>query len=189
MTLTIRQRWQQELKRLILEKALERGEFVLASGKRSNYYIDLRKLTLDPEGVSIISKLLLERARELGAEAVGGPTLGADPICGALALLSKLEGKPLQTFIVRKEAKAHGTEKLVEGPLLSGKRVVVIDDVATTGNSLLKSIRAVRELGCEVVGALVVVDREEGASELLAKEGVRLESLVKVSELLCKESC
>lgn len=179
----------EELRRLILERALERGEFVLASGRRSNYYIDLRKLSLDPEGALIISKMLLQRVKELGAEAVGGPTLGADPICGALALLSKLEGKPLQTFIVRKEAKAHGTERLVEGPLLAGKRVVVIDDVATTGNSLLRAVRAVRKLGCEVVGALVVVDREEGASELLAKEGVKLESLVKASELLCEESC
>lgn len=157
------------LLKLIKEKAVVRGERKLASGKISNYYIDGKQVTLDPQGLFVTAKLILHMALAANADAVGGPTLGADPIAAAVSLLSSHSGKTVKAFIVRKEAKDHGMQKMIEGPALNaGDKVVMVEDVITTGGSVLKAIQAVEQLGAKVVKVVCLVDRNEGAFETLA---------------------
>lgn len=159
----------QELLKLIQEKAVVHGERTLASGKVSQYYIDGKQVTLDAQGLFLAAKLILHSAQAAGADAVGGPTLGADPIAAAVSVLSSQSGKPLKAFIVRKGAKDHGMQKMIEGPALSpGDKVVMLEDVITTGGSVLKAIQEVEKLGAKVVKTICLVDRNEGASEVLA---------------------
>lgn len=160
----------------LLERALELGalrygDFVLSSGQRSSYYFDGRMLTLDAEGSYLVGRLFLPIVREAGAQAVGGPTLGADPMVAAIALTSHMEGTPVQGFIVRKEAKGHGTLKMVEGPLEQGSRVAIVDDTCTTGGSLLHAIAAAEALGCKVVRVATILDRRQGGSDELRRRG------------------
>ena len=155
-----------KLKETVLERLLALsfrvGDFTLSSGKKSDYYVDARLTTLDPQGGSAIAKLFLIEAKALAATAVGGLTLGADPIIGAMVGLGVDEGYPIKGFIVRKEAKGHGTGKLIEGNLDKSDKVIIVEDVVTTGGSALKAINAVKEFGAKVVAVLAVVDREEG---------------------------
>ena len=153
---------------LLAERSAKRGEFTLASGKRSTFYIDARLTTMSPEGLSIIGPLALSVLQQTGwtVDAIGGLTLGADPI--SYAISCKRSDPPLRAFTVRKEAKTHGTGKLVEGPFKEGDRVAVIEDVLTTGGSALRAIDAVRAAAGTVVGVLALVDREEGG-----RRGVR----------------
>ena len=171
---------------LIREKALKRGEFILSSGKRSSYYLDLRAITLDPEGSFLAASLILEKLSKenLKVDAIGGPTLGADPIVGAVLALSYNQRKPLRGFIVRKERKKYGTKNLIEGSLNAGDKVLVIDDVATTGASLLKAIKEVENFGYKILETWVIVDREEGAKDKLKAEGYSLFSFYTMSEFL-----
>jgi orotate phosphoribosyltransferase len=171
---------------LLATRSAKRGDFVLASGRRSDLYVDCRLTTMAPEGLVLIGPLGLAAidAAGWGATAIGGLTLGADPVSYAIAYASALAGRPLRAFTVRKEAKAHGTGKLIEGPFAAGDRVVVIEDVITTGGSALKAIEAVRAHGGEVVGVLSVVDREEGGREAIAATGVPVQALVTRSALL-----
>jgi len=171
---------------LLATRSAKRGDFVLASGRRSDLYVDCRLTTMDPEGLSLIGPLGLDAIARAGwpASAIGGLTLGADPVSYAIAYASALAGRPVRAFTVRKEAKAHGTGKLIEGPFVAGDRVVVIEDVITTGGSALKAIEAVRAHGGEVVGVLSVVDREEGGREAIAATGVEVQALVTRSALL-----
>jgi orotate phosphoribosyltransferase len=167
----------------LLQVALERGalkygEFTLSSGKKGSYYFDGRLLSLDPEGAHLIGKALLPRLREAGVQAVGGPTVGADPIVAAVALTSYLEGTPISAFIVRKEAKEHGTMQLIEGPLELGSRVAIVDDVCTTGSSLLQAIHAAEAVGCAVVKVMALLDRREGGAEELRKRGYDFAALM-----------
>ena len=158
----------QELLKLIQEKAVVRGERKLASGKISQYYIDGKQVTLDAQGLFLAAKVILHMSQAAGADAVGGPTLGADPLAAAVSVLSSQSGKPLKAFIVRKEAKDHGMQKMIEGPALApGDKVVMLEDVITTGGSVLKAIKEVEALGAKVVKAICLVDRNEGASETL----------------------
>ena len=162
--------------RRLLDVALERGalkygEFTLRSGRKSSYYFDGRLLSLDPEGAEIIATELLPVLRDAGVEAVGGPTLGADPIVAAIAITSRQLGEGIPAFIVRKEAKAHGTGQGIEGPLRPGSRVAIIDDVCTTGGSLFHAIDAAEAVGCTVVKVVAVLDRKEGGSEELRRRG------------------
>ncbi len=168
---------------LVKESALSTGEITLSSGKKSGYYIDCRRITLDPEGAYLVAEILLDMFRGAGIDAAGGLTLGADPICGALAAVSFLEGDPLPTFIVRKTPKKHGTRKAIEGSLKAGSRVAVVDDVATSGNSLMHVIDAVENMDCEVSKVVVIVDRGEGAKKNIAGRGYRLESIFSRWEL------
>lgn len=174
-----------KLKRLLEKEALKRGEFVLSSGKTSNYYLDGRIITLSPEGGYLVAAIILEKVKAEHFTAVGGPTLGADPIVGALACLSHLEKVPLKTFIVRKEAKVHGMQRRIEGPILNkNERVILVDDVATTGKALIEAKQALEEIGLKVDEAMVIVDRCEGAEENLAKAGLKLGAIFKINEFV-----
>lgn len=173
-----------KLAALLKDKALKEGKFVLSSGKESSYYLDGRAITLTPEGAYLVASIILKLIKGKGIDAVGGPTLGADPIVGAVAALSHIQKIPLKTFIVRKLAKEHGTQRQIEGPALkAGERVVLVDDVATTGKALLEAKEALDKIGILAKEALVVVDRGEGAGENLAKAGLKLESIFTVKEL------
>ena len=157
------------LHKLIEEKAIVRGERKLASGKTSNYYFDGKQVTLDPQGLFIIGKLILHSLQSFHVEAIGGPTLGADPIAAAVSLLSSQTGRPIKSFIVRKEAKQHGMQKMIEGPMIKeGDRVVVVEDVITTGGSVLKAIQELEKLKAKIVKVICLVDRNEGAEAILA---------------------
>ena len=163
--------------------ALSRGHFILASGKESNFYLDGRLVTLSPEGAYLIGKLMYEQIHELDVEAVGGLTMGADPVATAIAVVSHLEGHGIPAFLVRKEAKGHGKQKLVEGPLRPGARVAIVEDTVTTGESALKAIAAVEALGCSVVTVLALVDRLDGARELLESKGYAYAPLFTIHDL------
>jgi len=171
---------------LLRKDAVLRGRFVLSSGVESDYYIDCRRVTLSGEGAYLVGELFCELAFSLGATAIAGLTLGADPLVVATGLASYAKGTPLKMAIVRKEGKRHGLQRRIEGPPLdSSDRVLVLEDVATTGSSSLTVVEAVKdEFGCDVVGVVAVVDREAGAEELLRKHGVKFISLFKKDELL-----
>ena len=179
-----------ELAALLAERSARLGDFTLASGKKSSFYVDARLTTMSPEGLARIGPAGLAAIREAGwsADAVGGLTLGADPIAYAISYASALAGTPIRAFTVRKEAKTHGTGKLIEGPFRSGDRVVVIEDTITTGGSALKAVEAVRAAGGEVVGVLALVDREEGGREAIEAAGCAVRSLVRASEIVAAMS-
>lgn len=169
---------------LLKKEALKKGRFVLSSGKTSNYYLDGRIITLSAEGAYLAASIILQMIKDKGIAAVGGPTLGADPIAGAVAALSHLQKIPLKTFIVRKNAKVHGAQRQIEGPALKeGERVILVDDVATTGESLIEAKEALDKIGVMVKEAIVIVDRCEGAGENLAQAGLKLESIFKIEDL------
>ncbi|MFC1986887.1 orotate phosphoribosyltransferase, partial [Chloroflexota bacterium] len=151
--------------------ALLHGEFTLASGKKSSYYFDAKKLTLSPEGAYWVAKTMFDELVKIGVDAVGGVPVGAYPIVAAIALLSYQEGKPIPSFIVREEAKEHGTKRKIEGHLKEGSRVAIVEDVVTTGGSVSKVIEAVEAVNCKVVQVIALVDRHEGGSDRLKKEG------------------
>jgi len=172
-----------ELVEFIQRAAFKRGSFVLSSGSTSNYYIDGKLVSFDPEGAWLTVEALLSELADVEYDAVGGMDMGATPIVAALALRSFQIGKPIPTFTVRKEAKEHGTKKLIEGPLQRPCRVVIVDDVVTTGESIRKAIEAVRAIGCTVQLAISVVDRRAGADELLQGMGIPYRPLVRLAEL------
>jgi orotate phosphoribosyltransferase len=174
-----------ELHDLLYRRSFQFGDFILRSGRRSDFYFDGKQVTLEGRGLYLVSRLVLQRIRELeGIHAVGGMTLGADPICAGVAALSGMEdAAPLQAFIVRKEAKDHGTGRPIEGPPLQpGQRVVMVEDTITTGGALLQAYDRVLETGAEVVEAIVIVDREEGGREALTARGLPLHALYRRSE-------
>lgn len=163
------------------------GDFVLASGRRSNFYIDVRRTSLHAEGAALIGELLLELIQQRGwdVQGVGGMTLGADPLTTATGIAAFRAQVPWTNFLVRKEAKDHGTGRQVEvaGDLEDGAAVVVLDDTVTTGGSTLKAVRAMEKAGYKVVGAACVIDRNEGGAELLRNEGIELISLYSIADL------
>jgi orotate phosphoribosyltransferase len=177
-----------ELFFLLKRDAYRQGRVVLSSGKFSNYYIDARTVTLSSKGSYLAASLILHLIRNKyfskeKIRAVGGPTLGADPLVGAVATLSFLDKKPLDTFIVRKSPKTHGRKRRIEGPELRKKdRVVLVDDVATSGNSLIDCVSVLKGEGIKVCGAIVIIDREEGAEEKLSQFNCPLISIFKASE-------
>ena len=178
----------QQLVALLAERSARRGSFVLASGKHSDFYVDARLTSMSPEGLVLIGRLGLTAIQQhfAGTQSVGGLTLGADPIAYAVALTSALDHAPLRAFTVRKEAKAHGTGRLIEGPYQDGDKVVVIEDVITTGGSALKAIAALRNAHATILGVLALVDREEGGREALEAEGARVISLATKTEILAR---
>jgi orotate phosphoribosyltransferase len=171
---------------LLATRSAKRGTFTLASGRQSSLYIDARITTMSPDGLALIGPLGLSAIREAGwrADAVGGLTLGADPIACAIAYASASSDEPLRAFTVRKEAKTHGTGRLIEGPFRAGDRVVVIEDTITTGASALRAIDAVRDADGTVLGVLALVDREEGGREAIEARGLRVVSLARAGEIV-----
>lgn len=166
-----------------LQAATCTGDFTLTSGRKSAYYVDGKQVTLDATGLYCCARLILELL-EPDIVAVGGPTIGADPIVGAVLSLAGQVGRPLSGFLARKQPKSHGTRKLIEGSMPSSGPVVLVEDVATTGGSLLRCITAVRsESECEVAAAIVLLDRQEGAARALEAEGCRLVSLFTAEDL------
>jgi orotate phosphoribosyltransferase len=174
------------LVQLLRERSLRRGDYVLASGRRSSYYIDCRLTTMSGEGQRLIglAGLRLLDEHDWRPQLVGGLTLGADPVAYALAHRAALEQRALDGFTVRKEAKGHGTGRLIEGAEVGGREVLVVEDVVTTGASALRAIAAVQQAGGRVLGVLAVVDREEGGRAAVAAEGWRVLCLATAAELL-----
>jgi orotate phosphoribosyltransferase len=176
---------QQRLRDLLRERSVQRGDFVLTSGRRSSVYIDARRTTMSGEGLTLIGPLALDRFAARGWEPrfVGGLTFGADPVAYAIATAARAHGRTLDAFTVRKEPKAHGTARRIEGCFAPGSAVVVVEDVITTGQSAEQAIRAVEGEGGRVLGVLAVVDREEGGRLALDQAGYALEALVRAAEL------
>lgn len=167
-----------ELLRLLKKDAFRKKKVVLSSGKTSSFYIDGRCVTLSPKGAYTAACLILELLKGRRFEAIGGPTLGADPIAGAIAAVSYIKKRPLKTFIIRKTPKAHGARRQIEGPhLKAGSRLILIDDVATSGGAFLESIDILRNEGFRVDTAVCIIDRQEGAGEALAQKNCKLLSL------------
>ena len=158
--------------------ALLHGKFTLASGKKSDHYFEGKRLTMHPEGAYLIGKEIYDILARIDVDAIGGLVMGAFPIITAVALVSHQEGKPIPSFIVREQPKEHGTRKKIEGHFREGSKVAIVDDVITTGGSVLKAIKAVEEEGCEVVKVIVIVDRNEGGSEWLKKEGYDFRAII-----------
>ena len=179
------------LKDLILKLSYREGDFTLASGQKSNFYIDLKSTTLHPEGAILIGELAVMRLQQknLAVEGVGGLTLGADPIATAVSIAAFRKGLIWPAFIVRKEPKAHGTSKYLEGEenLRKNSPLLVVEDVVTTGASSIKAVERLQELGYHPVAVFGIVDREQGGGEAIEKAGLRLLSLLTISDLRKKD--
>lgn len=157
-----------ELLELVKAKAVVREKRQLTSGKQSDFYIDGKQVTLDSRGLFLLGKVILSMLHSVKVDAIGGPTLGADPIAAAVSLLSSQTGRPLKAFLVRKEAKKHGMQRMIEGPpLQAGDQVVIVEDVITTGGSVLQAVREVEKLKAKIIRIICLVDRNEGSQEAL----------------------
>ena len=178
------------LVQLLATRSARRGQFTLASGKESTLYIDARITTMSPDGLTVIGSLGFRALETSGwhPDSVGGLTLGADPIAYAIAYASAATSSPLRAFTVRKEAKSHGTGKLIEGPFNSSDRVAVVEDVITSGGSALKAIEAITAAGATVVGILALVDREEGGRAKIERAGYPIITLTTATEITTKMS-
>lgn len=173
---------------LISELAIVHGKVTLSSGREADYYVDLRRLTLHHEGAPLIGHLMLDRLEEAGMgvgeiDAVGGPTMGADPVVCAIQHAAASRGLDLDAFLVRKEAKGHGMRRQVEGPDIAGRRVVIVEDTTTTGGSPMLAVEAAREAGATVVGVATILDRETEATEVFARADLPYVSLLSSSDL------
>ncbi len=170
---------------ILKTRAFFKGDFTLSSGKKSSYYLDARLVTLSAEGAFLCGRLIPDLVKDKKPTAIGGPTLGADPMVGAVGAVSFWDGKPVKTFIIRKEAKGHGKGRMVEGPELTAQdRIVIMDDVATTGKAFIHSIEALAQDGLKPVACVCIIDRQDGAGEALAARGVALYSLFTAAEFL-----
>jgi orotate phosphoribosyltransferase len=176
------------LLKIIAKRSFGRGEITLASGRKSDFYFNLKPTMLDPEGAALLAELTLDALKDSGVDYVGGLEMGAVPIAGAIAQLSWINGHPIAAIFVRKKPKEHGARLSVEGlardETLQGKKVVVVEDVTTTGGSALKAVEAVRDAGGDVIMVLTMVDREEGASDTFRKAGLPFRSIFKAGEFL-----
>jgi orotate phosphoribosyltransferase len=173
---------------IIRRRSFGRGEVTLASGRKSDFYFNLKPTMLDPEGAALLAEVTYEALRDDELDYIGGLEMGAVPLAGAIAQLSWLKGHPIAAFFVRKKPKEHGArlaiEGLAKGETLEGKRVVVVEDVTTTGGSAIKAVEALREVGANVVLVLTMVDREEGANDTFAQAGLPFRSIYRASEFL-----
>lgn len=173
----------ERLLELVKRDALRFGDFTLASGAKSRFYIDCRNVTLAAEGAAIIGAGVLALLAEQEIDAIGGMSIGADPIVAAALVQAGLAGRELRGFLVRKETKEHGTGKLVEGPVRPGDRVAIVEDVSTTGGSCQRAIDAARAVGCEVVHVVSVLDRQQGAREIFEGQGLRFSPMLTLVDL------
>jgi len=182
-----RDKMKKRLAEIILERSFRYSEdppFTLSSGRKSPFYFDCKPTTLDPEGMNLIGRLVFDMLKDSPVTAAGGLTLGADPIANALSLISFQGGRPIQSFIVRKDAKGHGTKNRIEGNVKPGERVAVIDDVVTTGASTITAIESAREAGLIVECAVVLIDREEGGMENIKALLDRVDPVLTRSEIM-----
>ena len=171
------------LQSLIREKSLKFGDFTLASGKKATYYLDCRQITLDSVGAKLIGEGILELLQKgTMPQAVGGMAIGADPITAAVITVAAFQNIPLKGFMVRKQSKGHGTNQFVEGPITAGNRVVIVEDVVTTGGSSFDAIEKVEALGVKVEGVIAIIDRLEGGKELFKAKGYAFQSLFTVRD-------
>ena len=171
------------LLKAINELAVVRGKVTLASGREADYYVDMRRVTLDGAAAPLAGRVLRELTKDLDFEAVGGLTMGADPVAFPMLAAAAAEGERLDAFVVRKEAKSHSLHKRIEGPDVKGRRVLVVEDTSTTGGSALTAVEAVREAGGEPVAVVVVVDRSTGAEERVREAGLEYRYAYGVEEL------
>jgi orotate phosphoribosyltransferase len=176
------------LAEIIRKRSFGRGEITLASGRKSDFYFNLKPTMLDPEGAALLAELTYEALKDDNLDFVGGLEMGAVPLAGAIAQLSWIKGHPIAAFFVRKKPKEHGAklavEGLAKGESLQGKRIVIVEDVTTTGGSAMKAVEAVREAGGEIALVFTMVDREEGATEAFAEAGLQFRSLYRAGEFL-----
>ncbi|MBB6121776.1 orotate phosphoribosyltransferase [Nocardiopsis algeriensis] len=170
-----------ELLRHINDKAVVRGKVVLSSGQEADYYVDLRRVTLDGESAPLVGSVMLDSVADLEFDAVGGLTLGADPVATAMLHAAAARGRRLDAFVVRKAGKAHGLQKRIEGPDVRGRRVLALEDTSTTGGSVLTAVEALREAGAEVVAVALILDR--GARGRVEQEGLEYRAVYQVSDL------
>ena len=173
---------------IIRKRSFGRGEITLASGRKSDFYFNLKPTMLDPEGAALLAELSLDALKDDAVDYIGGLEMGAVPIAGAIAQLSWLKGHPIAAFFVRKKPKEHGArlavEGLAKGESLNGKRIVIVEDVTTTGGSAIKAVDAVKDAGGQVVLVFTMVDRDEGATEAFAEAGIPFRALYKAGEFL-----
>ncbi|CCD86116.1 Orotate phosphoribosyltransferase (OPRT) (OPRTase) [Bradyrhizobium sp. ORS 285] len=173
---------------IIRRRSFGRGEVTLASGRKSDFYFNLKPTMMDPEGATLLAELTYEALKDEGFDYIGGLEMGAVPLAGAIAQISWIKGHPIAAFFVRKKPKEHGARLAIEGltrdETLAGKRIVVVEDVTTTGGSAMKAVEALREAGAEVSLVFTMVDREEGAAEAFAEAGLPFQALYKAREFL-----
>ena len=171
----------EQLKSEILNKAVVHGKVILSSGKEAEFYVDLRRVTLDAIAAPLVGEVMLELTKDLNYEAVGGLTLGADPVATAMLHAAAKQGRKLDAFVVRKAEKAHGLQRRIEGPDVKGRRVLAVEDTSTTGGSVLTAVDALKEAGAIVVGVAVIVER--GAKAKVEEAGLEYRSAFHLSDL------
>ncbi|MGA0010262.1 MAG: orotate phosphoribosyltransferase [Candidatus Nanopelagicales bacterium] len=171
----------EDLRRQITDKAVVHGKVILSSGREADYYVDLRRVTLDAEAAPLIGRVMLDLTSDWDYDAVGGLTLGADPVGTAMLHAAAARGDRLDAFVVRKEGKAHGLQRRIEGPDVAGRRVLAVEDTSTTGSSVMAAVDALREAGAEVVGVAVIVDR--GAGDAVREAGLDYRAAYSPSDL------
>jgi orotate phosphoribosyltransferase len=171
------------LRRQIAAKAVVHGRVTLSSGREADHYVDLRRITLDGRSAPLVGAVMLDLTADMDFEAVGGLTLGADPVAAAMLHVAAGRGRRLDAFVVRKSAKSHGLQRRVEGPDVSGRRVLAVEDTSTTGASVLEAVDALRAAGAEVVGVAVIVDRSTGARERIEQAGLSYRAAYTLTDL------
>ena len=170
-----------KLKEEILKKAVVHGKVILSSGKEADYYVDLRRVTLDAIAAPLVGEVMLDLTKDLDFDAVGGLTLGADPVATAMMHVAASKGRKLDSFVVRKAEKAHGLQRRIEGPDVKGRRVLAVEDTSTTGGSVMTAVEALKEAGAIVVGVAVIVER--GAAPLIAENGLKYLAAYQLADL------
>ncbi len=170
-----------KLKEEILTKAVVHGKVILSSGKEADYYVDLRRVTLDSVAAPLVGEVMLDLTKDLEFDAVGGLTLGADPVATAMMHVAASKGRNLDSFVVRKAEKAHGLQRRIEGPDVKGRRVLAVEDTSTTGGSVMTAVEALKEAGATVVGVAVIVER--GAAPLIAENGLKYLAAYQLADL------
>lgn len=170
-----------QLRDEILTKAVVRGKVILSSGKEADFYVDLRRVTLDAKAAPLVGEVMLDLTKELEFDAIGGLTLGADPVATAMMHVAAAKGRQLDAFVVRKEEKAHGLQRRIEGPDVRGRRVLAVEDTSTTGGSVMTAVTALREAGATVVGVAVIVER--GAKAKIESVGLPYLAAFQLSDL------
>lgn len=169
------------LRQQIMEKAVVHGKVILSSGREADYYVDLRRVTLDAEAAPLIGRVMLDLTSDWDYDAAGGLTLGADPVGTAMLHAAAVRGERMDAFVVRKEGKAHGLQRRIEGPDVAGRRVLAVEDTSTTGSSVMAAVDALREAGAEVVGVAVIVDR--GAGDAVREAGLEYRAAYSLEDL------